>query len=329
MQGRGKRAVDGEFFVVIKPKHLRAGSRVAVVSPASTPKEPLVRLGMERFASLGYEPVLYPSALAAGPLYYAGDVAARVADLHAAFADPAIDAVICTRGGWGTAELLPHLDAALIKANPKPFIGFSDHTTLHLWLAQSCGLHTFYAPMISPDFARGDVLADGVDLYSWRHALERAAPWSLDESRGMRVLRAGETVTGTLYGGCLALLVESLGTPYAMEMPEGDILLFVEEVGTKPYQWDRMMLHLQYAGLLERVKGIVLGDMTQCADDAAEAALIEQALLHNLRDWKGPIAIGLQCGHVNTPNVTLPLGVTARLECTDAASLHILESAVE
>jgi muramoyltetrapeptide carboxypeptidase len=314
---------------VIKPKALRAGARVAVVSPASTPKEPLVRKGMERFASLGYQPVLYPSALASGPLYYAGDVASRVADLHAAFRDDTIDAIICTRGGWGTAELLPHLDADLIKAHPKPFIGFSDHTSLHLWFAQACGLHTFYAPMISPDFARGDVLADGVDQRSWRHALERTEPWLLNEREGMRVLRAGDAVEGMLYGGCLALLVESLGTPYAMTMLEGDIVLFVEEVGTKPYQWDRMMLHLRYAGLLDRVKGIVFGDMTQCADDPAEADLIEKALLYNLRDFAGPIAIGLQCGHVNAPNVSLPLGVRVRLQCSDVASLQVMEAAVE
>ena len=314
---------------MIKPKRLKVGARVAVVSPASTPKEPLVRLGMARFASLGYEPVLFASALASGPLYYAGDVQSRVSDLHAAFRDDSIDAIICTRGGWGTAELLPYLDAELVKAHPKPFIGFSDHTTLHLWFGQVCGLHTFYAPMISPDFARGDVLADGVDLFSWRHALERTEPWVLDERQGLRVLRAGEAVTGTLYGGCLALLVESLGTPWAMTLPEGDVVLFIEEVGTKPYQWDRMMLHLRYAGLLDRVKGIVFGDMAQCADDAAEAELIEKALLYNLRDFVGPIAIGLQCGHVDTPNVSLPLGVPVRLECNESATLQVLESAVE
>jgi muramoyltetrapeptide carboxypeptidase len=145
----------------------------------------------------------------------------------------------------------------------------------------------------------------------------------------MRTLRSGNTVEGTLYGGCLALLTESLGTPWAMKMPQGDIILFVEEVGTHPYQWDRMMLHLHYAGLLDRVKGIVFGDMAQCAADEAEAALIEKALLHNLRNWSGPIAIGLQCGHVNTPNVTLPLGVKARLICGDTAELHLLEAAVQ
>lgn len=314
---------------MIRPKRLRSGARLAVLSPASTPKEPLVRLGIDRLRLLGYEPVLMQSALAAGPLYYAGDAAARAADLHAAFADPDIDGVICTRGGWGTAELLPLLSADLIRNNPKPFLGFSDPTTLHLWFAQTCGLHTFYAPMVSPDFARGDVLADGVDLYSWRRSLEQTDPWQLDGQQGMRVLKAGAPAEGAMYGGCLALLVESLGTPYAMQPPAGDIVLFLEEVGTKAYQWDRMMLHLKYAGLLDRVKGIVFGDMAQCADTPEDADLIEKALLHTLQGFQGPVAIGLQSGHVNAPNVTLPLGVQVRLNCTSAASLHILESAVE
>jgi muramoyltetrapeptide carboxypeptidase len=312
-----------------KVKKLSVGARIAVLSPASTPIESKVRLGMERLRSLGYEPVLMPSALTAGPLYYAGEAAARAADLHAAFADPTIDAVMCTRGGWGTAELLPLLDADLIRSNAKPFLGFSDPTTLHLWFMQTCGLHSFYAPMVSPDFARGDVMAEGVDLRSWRHALERTESWSVGEREGMRILRSGPVAEGTLVGGCLALLVESLGTPYAMQPPAGDLILFVEEVGTKPYQWDRMMLHLRYSGVLDRVRGIVFGDMAQCVDGAAENDLLEKALLHNLSAFEGPIAIGLQSGHVNAPNVTLPLGVRVRLGCTSEASLSFLESAVE
>ena len=317
---------------MIKPKRLKPGARIAVLSPAGTPVESKVRLGLERLRSIGYEPVLMPSALAAGPLYYAGQSAARAADLHAAFSDPGIDAVLCTRGGWGTAELLPLLDADLIRRNPKPFLGFSDPTTLHLWFMQTCGLHTFYAPMVSPDFARGDVLADGVDLRSWRHALEQTAPWSVGEREGMRVLRGKGVAEGTLVGGCLALLVESLGTPYAMQPPPGDLVLFVEEVNTKPYQWDRMMLHLRYAGVLDRVRGVVFGDMAQCVDNDTENELMEKALLHSLQWFTGPVAIGLQSGHVNAPNVTLPLGVRVRLECmsgTSGASLSFLESAVE
>lgn len=314
---------------MIKPKRLRAGARIAVISPASTPLEEKVRLGMQRLTQLGYQPVLLPSALAAGPLNYAGTAELRAAELHAAFADPVYDAVLCTRGGWGTAELLPLLDAELIRANPKPFLGYSDPTTLHLWFAQVCGLHTFYAPMVSPDFARGNTLEAGVDLYSWQHALEGTAPWHVDGQQGMRVLKPGPVVEGTLVGGCLALLAESLGTPHAMLPPPGDLVLFLEEVNTRAYQWDRQLLHLRYAGLLDRVRGIVLGDMEQCCRSTGEAELIEETLRYNLRAFPGPIAIGLQSGHVNTPNVTLPLGVQVRLDCTSGASLHFLESAVE
>ena len=97
---------------MIKAPALKPGARIGIISPAGAPKPHLVELGRDRLAALGYEPVLFPAALAQGPLYFAGDIAARVADLHAAFADPSIGAVLCTRGGWGTAELLPHLDDA-------------------------------------------------------------------------------------------------------------------------------------------------------------------------------------------------------------------------
>ncbi len=323
---------------MIKPPALKPGARIAIVSPASTPKPHLVELGVERLGQLGYEAVVFPSALASGPLYYAGDIAARVADLHAAFRDPGIDAVLCTRGGWGTAELLPFLDADLIRSNAKPFLGFSDHTTLHLWFAQMCGLVTFYAPMLTPDFARDEQLGSGVDLHSWNAALTQTEQWQLGPAHGLRMLREGkhgQTATGTLFGGCLTLLVESLGTPYALQAPAGDGILFVEEVGTKPYQWDRMLLHLRYAGVLDRVRGIVFGDMEQClteTDDAeakaAEMHLLEGALLHSLRDFEGPIAIGLQSGHVNTPNVTLPLNVQAELDLSGEPTLRLLEAAV-
>ena len=139
---------------------------------------------------------------------------------------------------------------------------------------------------------------------------------------------------GTLFGGCLALLNDSLGTPWALRAPEGDSILFVEEVGTHPYQWDRMLLHLRYAGILDRVEGIVFGNMEQCLTShdpehrARENALLEAALLHNLRGFDGPIAIGLQSGHVNAPNVTLPLGTQAELDLSNEPTFQFLEPAV-
>ena len=336
-----------------KPKALRPGARIAIISPASTPRPDRVTLGLIRLRSLGYEPILFPHTLAAGPLYYAGTAAQRAADLHAAFADPTIDAILCTRGGWGSAELLPLLNADLIRANPKPFLGFSDHTTLHLYLAQTCGLLTFYAPMLSPDFARAEGLEAGVHLPSFHSALTQTEPhfqpWALGPQDGLRLLRpalsstysssgttdpASGNVQGQLFGGCLTLLIESLGTPYALIPPAQPSILFLEEVGTHPYQWDRMLLHLQYAGILQNVKAIVFGDMAQCltATDpearAKENTLLEQALLHRLQNFEGPVVLGLQCGHVDTPNRTLPLNIAAELDLTAEPTLRFLEPAV-
>ena len=332
MPGRGVPRECGGGKVIatrarVKPAALRAGATLAVVSPASAAKPELVQAGIEGLHGLGYRTELASHALDCGPLYYAGTVEQRVRDLHAAFADPGIDGVVCTRGGWGSAELLPHLDAGLIRANPKVFVGYSDHTALHVWLARETGLVTFHGPMTAADYAR----TDGFDRASWGHAMGGDAGWALTSSDGLRVLRAG-AVEGTLAGGCLSILAEGLGTPYAMR-PVSALeprILFLEDIGTKPYQWDRMLLHLRYAGLMEHVSGIVFGEMRQCVAEE-ELPLLEQAIRHALADFAGPIAIGLRSGHVDGANITLPLGVRVRLELSAAANprMEFLEAAVK
>ena len=280
---------------------LKQGSRVAIVSPASAAKPELVEQGRARLEAYGYNPVVMPHALDRGPLYYAGTAADRVADLHAAFADPTIDGILCTRGGWGSAELLPLLNAALIRANPKVFVGYSDHTSLHAWLWNQCRLPTFYAPMVAADWSN----LIGVDDRTWRAAIHSETPWSVGATDGLRVLQPGEA-GGRLLGGCLSILTESLGTPFALALPEPTIL-FLEDINTKPYQWDRMLQHLQFAGLLRNVRGIVFGD-TAANIQPSELPLLEAACLHALRDFAGPIAIGLQSGHVDQHNRSIPLG---------------------
>ncbi len=215
--------------------------------------------------------------------------------------------MFCTRGGWGSAELLPLMDLEVVRANPKIFVGYSDHTSLHVWFWNVCQMRTFYAPMVAADWSRDD----GVDVRTWTAAVEGGGEWSVGADDGMRVLRGG-TAEGVLLGGCLSILVEGLGTPWALQIEE-PCVLFLEDVGTKPYQWDRMLQHLKFAGLLEHVTGIVLGDMSANVDES-EMELLEQACLHALRDFKGPIAIGLKCGHVSTRNRSLPLGVLVRLD---------------
>ena len=309
--------------LVIKPRALRRGAILAVLSPASTPKADLVHRGVAHLHSLGYKTVLGKHTLDSGPLYYAGMIEDRLEDLHAAFADPTIDGIVCARGGWGSAELLPHLDAALVRSNPKVFIGYSDHTSLHCWLHSEANLVTFYGPMVGADFSRDD----GVDPTSWRHSLQDDSSWSLGVEEGLRVLRSG-LAHGRLTGGCVSIFVEALGTPFAPRIESASIL-FLEDIGTKPYQWDRMLLHLRYSGLLEKVTGVVFGDMRQCVSPD-EADLLDRAILHALRDFDGPIAIGLRSGHVGASNVTLPLGIQATLDLTEAGNplMHFLEAAV-
>jgi muramoyltetrapeptide carboxypeptidase len=311
----------------VKPKRIGPGSLLGIVSPASTPKPELVAAGRAALEALGYRTRLFAHALDRGPLYYAGRLEDRLADLHAAFADPEIDAILCTRGGWGSAELLPHLDSALIAAHPKAFLGYSDLTSLHLWLRQRANLVTFHAPMVAADFAK----PDGADRASWRAALEHGGAWSLGLESGLRLLRAAHSGSaapqGELSGGCLSIYAEALGTPFA-PAPR-DCVLFFEDIGVKPYQWDRMLLHCRYAGLFAGATAIVFGDMAQsCAVE--ELPLLEAALLHNLRDFAGPLLIGLRSGHVASQNLTLPLGVQVSLEVDDPANprIHLLEAAV-
>ena len=285
---------------------LRDGSRVAVLSPASAAKPELVEAGIDRLLHFGYKPMLMPHALARGPLYYAGTAEQRVRDLHAAFADLEIEGILCTRGGWGSAELLPRLDTELIRANPKVFVGYSDHTSLHVWLWNELRMMSFYAPMVAADWSN----LDGVHRPTWNAAVEAKFKWHVSAQDGLRSLRTGHA-EGRLLGGCLSILIESLGTPWALRIDEPTIL-FLEDIGTKPYQWDRMLQHLAAAGMLKHVRGIILGDMTANVKPD-EMDLLEAACLHALADFVGPVAIGLRSGHVTSQNRSLPLGAWVKM----------------
>jgi muramoyltetrapeptide carboxypeptidase len=289
-----------------RPK-LKQGSRIALVSPASAAKPELVAQGRAALLAYGYNPIVMPHALDRGPLYYAGTAANRVADLHSAFADPTIDALLCTRGGWGSAELLPLLNPDLIRANPKVFAGYSDHTSLHLYLWNLCDLPTFYAPMAAADWSN----PEGVDHRTWLSALHADSPWSVSAADGIRVLKSGRA-EGRLLGGCLSILTESLGTPYALNLTEPTIL-FLEDINTKPYQWDRMLLHLRLAGQLQHVRGILFGDPVANIQPN-ELPLLEAACLHALQTFPGPITIGLQSGHMSSQNRSIPLGTWVTMD---------------
>ena len=274
---------------------------------------------MDALRKLGCEPQLASHALVRHGQYSAGTSAQRLEDLHAAFANSSVNAVICNRGGYGSAELLEGLDLDLIRRNPKIFMGCSDITALLTWFHDSTGLVVFHGPMAAGDFAR----ENGVDPESWQSALSQDRPWQLGPEAGLRILKPGHA-QGKFYGGCLSMLVASLGTPY--EIQTNDTVLFLEDVGVKPYQIDRMLLQLRLAGKLDQVRGIVFGSMLDCVQPGTTEDLLDSVLLRVLADFPGPVAIGLRSGHVRERNIILPIGVACELKLADTPMLRFQPS---
>jgi muramoyltetrapeptide carboxypeptidase len=300
------------------------GAGVSVIAPAASAQLERAEQGMRRLRALGFLPTLGHHAFQKGPLYFAGTRAQRLEDLHEAFADPSTNVVACLRGGYGSNYLLDGLNLDLIRRHPKPFFAYSDLTGIQLRLLDELGLPAFHGPMVAADFSN----ENGVHLPSFQSALA-GQPYSLGPAEGLRILKPGKaqnTARGVLYGGCLSILASLLGTPYEPQS-EGK-LLFLEDTGAKPYQIDRMLWQLRQADKLAGVRGIVFGEMLDCASPGASPNLLDEVILHVFQDFDGPIAIGLRSGHVSRQNVTLTFGVEAELSMSDEPMLNLLGTAV-
>jgi muramoyltetrapeptide carboxypeptidase len=305
----------------IKPAALRAGDTVGVVAPASSFKRDEFEAGCEALRRMGYKPV-YSESIFAHDLYFAGSPERRVQEFEEMVERDDVKAIVCARGGYGANYLLPLLDLRKLAAKPKIIVGYSDITSLLTYFCDAGGSVAFHGPMVAKDFAR----AAGVDLASWQNALSGAENWRIDSNAdsGAKSLASG-SAEGVLYGGCLSMLVASLGTPY--EIKTDGTILFIEDVGTKPYQIDRMLMHLKLAGKFVGVRGIVFGEMLDCIQGQDQHYNLEEVVMRVVGDLGVPVAYGLRSGHVSRQNITLPIGVRAALTADDSAvSLEILEA---
>lgn len=305
---------------LLLPPAVPRDSGVSIIAPASYAQPDRVDKAMNALRALNFPPRPSEHAHMRGPLYFAGTPAHRLADLHAAFANPATGMVMSLRGGYGSNYLLEGLDLELVRRNPKPFFAYSDLTGIQLRLLDQLGLPAFHGPMAAADFG----VDDGVHLASFDAAISGKI-YSVSKAEGLRVLKSG-AARGTLYGGCLSILVALLATPWE-PATEGK-LLFIEDTGVKPYQVDRMLWQLRQAGKLKGVSGFIFGEMLECSSPGAPPELLEQAILSALDGLDVPIAIGLRSGHVSRGNVTLTFGVEAELEALEPPELRILEPAV-
>lgn len=304
----------------LKPVSLTPGDAIRVVSPASPVEEEKVRKGCEEISRLGYVPKSDRSTLARDG-YFAGSAESRISALKKGLAERESRAVFCARGGYGSNYLLGGL-AELGASRPKIFLGYSDITSVQVFLWQKFRWVTFYGPMVAAAFDSGAGLAGGYEPASFQHALtETKQGWTIDLQGEM--LFRGEA-EGTLLGGCLTLVEATLGTPWELETR--NTILLLEDRAMKPYQVDRVLMHLRQAGKFKGLRGVILGEFPESEAPAGSPG-VQEVAERIFRPEGIPIVWGVPVGHTPRPMLTFPLGVRARLSATASPSLEILEPA--
>ncbi len=283
----------------VPPRPVRAGSRLAVIAPAGPFNEESFHAGLAWLRER-YEVVHRPDIFAKSG-YLAGDDDRRLAEILEALERPDIDAIVCARGGFGTTRILPGIPVELVREANKQVIGFSDITALHaIWHA--AGVRSVHAPMVA---ALGR--ASGAVRHRWIEVVEGrgACEWELERLDG-----TARSATGILTGGNLAVLGALLGTASAPVL-KGRIL-FIEDVGERPYRTDRVLTSMRQAGCFDGLSGLIVGAFTE-SEPGADGRTTDQVIEGHFRNAPYPVLRGLPAGHIDE-NAPLPFGTTARIE---------------
>ena len=316
---------------LIHPRALKAGDTVGLITPSTYVSDPDKLAAVDRTVRyFGLKPKWGKSV---GKHFSSLRVSVTDAldDFHAMFRDPEVNGVFAVRGGYGSEHLLDRIDYALVRANPKVFLGYSDITALHLAINRHAGLVTFHGPVMTSRFT------DFTQKY-FRKALFEPAPVgvvtnptesnTLRPAHTLRTLRPGRA-RGTLIGGNLTLISTTMGTPYEIET-RGRIL-FIEDVGEETYRLDRMLTQLRLAGKFDSAAGIIWGECSDCGPNEFKPSMewnfsVGETIDSILGDLKIPVLAGLVFGHTDD-QVTLPEGVMATLDA-DKQELIIEEAGV-
>ena len=281
---------------------LPAGGVIGLIAPAG-PAQLDLDSATQWMHARGYQLRVFPGVWEKNG-YLAGSDAARAGDLHAAFADDSIDAIFCLRGGYGSPRLLDSIDFELLRRHPKPFVGYSDITALHLAITRYAGFVTFHGPMLNADLLGNKQSPTESSLLRMLSGQQPRLLSHPDEYPLSTV--APGCASGRLLGGNLSLICATIGSPF--ELDDQDAILFIEDVNEPLYRVDRLLTHLRLAGKLNRLRGVLVGDF---------AGVDLSALVQLLRQELGPLGIpvlaGWRSGHCD-PNLTLPLGACVRLD---------------
>ena len=313
---------------MLRPPRLRSGDQVGLITPASYIEDDGLEKAVNNLESLGLKVVLgrhlrkeYGSM--------AGTDAERLADLQRMVEDSSIKGIWCARGGYGAARLLPALDFRAFRRHPKVLVGYSDIAALHCAIQQQSGLVTFHGPVGSStltDYTREHLVRTLFEAKGAQTITIAAAQEEITEDAYKPVTIVRGLAEGALTGGNLSLLAALAGTSYLPDLRNK--LLFLEDVGEKPYRIDRMLTTLRQVWPLRAAAGIVLGVFADCEATAGSRSLsLQQTLKDRLGDLGIPILYGMSFGHIDNM-ATLPMGVKARLD-TEQRTLTLLESGLE
>ena len=306
---------------MIRLRRLRSGDRVALVAPASSFPMEEVQAGVTELARLGLEAV-YDQTVFDKDRFVAGTVETRVKAILNAWEDPSIAALIAIRGGYGSAQLLPFLDPDVMLSERKALIGYSDITAI-LSLYQRHGLAAIHGPMIDRRISKGPAAYDEDSL---RRVMMSSEPAGDLKPPQLETLHPG-SAAGVLTGGTLTQLMASMGTPWAFDPPHGCVL-FIEDIGERPYRIHRMLNQAAQAGVFVNATAIVFGEFPGCDEPGGDPA-IRDVLRDFTSEFRGPVLFNFPSGHTAGPTWTLPFGVKVEVVGGPAPVVRVLEAAVE
>ncbi len=317
-----------DFFseIMIKPKMLEKGETIGVVSPSSRPEPEYLKAGIAWLEAQGFRTTVGNHVLDQRG-YLAGTDKNRAEDLMDMFVRDDVNAVWCAQGGYGSMRVLPYLDFKTIRSHPKIFIGYSDITGFHLALQRKAGLVTFHGPLVAHEIGRD--LTDYTKAHIYSSLMHDDVPIhiekALDSPPGLSI-RSGEA-EGRITGGNLSLIANLMGTPYEPDFT--DAIVFLEDVSEAPYRIDRMLNQLLLAGKLQKARGILLGEFTDCTptNPAAASLALEEIFTELIAPLNIPAFYGLPIGH-GRHKAMIPIGVKGHLDA-GVGRLSIIESGVK
>ncbi len=303
----------------VRPRAVAPPAVIGVVAPASPVRLEYVEAGERHLEALGFRVRRAPHLFSRAD-YTAGGPEQRAGDFLGLLEDPQVEAVLCARGGYGCLDLLPRVPTERLRATPKAIIGASDATAL-LALASKAGVVSFHGPMLAQQMARGEAAWDAAE---WVSLLSADAPGTRLPWRGAAPLHSG-VAEGVLRGGCLSLVAALVGTPWEVGF-QGAIAV-LEDIGTKPFQIERMFTQLRYAGALDGVRGFVFGEMPGCVQHPDQGYTTADLLRRLTKDLGVPAVFRYATGHTEpgSPCRTIPFEVAARM---DGNGLTLLEAPV-